>query len=286
MSKSGLTSNEILIADIANGIATGLSLFGSLFMIITYCRFHYMRTFPMKLVMSLVGCDLISTLSNILFYINNNTVCIVQGLTRTFSFLSSNFWALIIAYITYTQVKGKSIKWNHYYRVIFSVIMLSALVPIAVALTSHFLDGPIKIQKDALECALSPVEYDLLLKFIPIWISLILIAVISFKTRGPLQKLEDLMEEGEHHEYGRIFWYPIILFIIWIPSTMFHLYQWIAVDNPGFVLELMNVTFNRLMGFVNFIAYGWQYLKLREYMKIRAESHDALTSSEVYRLSA
>ena len=90
-----------------NGIATALSILGELFMIVSYFSIPSLRTFSMKLIVSLAVADFFYSISNIFSFFNDNQlVCITEGFVRQTATISTIVWVVLITHTSYTQISN------------------------------------------------------------------------------------------------------------------------------------------------------------------------------------
>lgn len=258
---TSFSPTQLAIANYINGIATALSIFGSLFMIFIYFKEVTMRTFPMKLVISLVFATLFYSISNILLYFNDNGgVCDVEGFVRTSGELASIVWALMLSYITYDNIRKLRNDWEtKYWKLVLVIVTITFLLPTA-ALISGAAGGKLTIKRSGLVCGLNPEVFDLTLVYVPMVICLFTILIYSIKTKIKLNKL---MEGNlEDNQFGMIFWYPIILALLWFPNMVDSVLD--AADlNVGYGIFLLHFTTSRLLGVVNALVFGRYYLQHR-----------------------
>jgi len=100
------TPYQYEILEIMQTVASGLSLGGTLFIMITYKLVPSIRTYSMKLVLSLIFADFLFAVANIMSYFREYELsCNIEGFIRTFSVVSSAIWAATISYTSYLQTK-------------------------------------------------------------------------------------------------------------------------------------------------------------------------------------
>lgn len=103
-----LNDSQISSAQIVNLAIGIISLIGETFMIITYIKYKNYRVFSMKLVISLIVSDLLSTISSIIGVFDGHIVCLVQSVLQDIGFISAVYWFVIISFVTYHQVSSYS----------------------------------------------------------------------------------------------------------------------------------------------------------------------------------
>ncbi|KAK3594988.1 hypothetical protein CHS0354_019917 [Potamilus streckersoni] len=108
------------------GTSCCLSIFGAIFIAVTYCLLREIRNFPRKLLLYLTFADLLNASGNLMgtiryalskegdkfrnnsktihSYANRSEVCIIQSFITTFSSIASFFWTVVIAVYIFTAV--------------------------------------------------------------------------------------------------------------------------------------------------------------------------------------
>ena len=107
-------------------IVSIISLFGSLFIILTYIFVKRLRNFAFKLVVYLSFSDVILTVGNMLVSdqfdeSHSDTVCFLQALLTNYGGLATIIWTSIIAFTVYTTVvqHKKNITNSHFILILF-----------------------------------------------------------------------------------------------------------------------------------------------------------------------
>jgi hypothetical protein len=100
-----LTPQQLSILSWANIIVSGLSLIGEIFMIGTYAYVPTLKTFAMRLIISLIVSDLIYTISTLMSIWNNEYICIAQGFLGQLGVMSGVVWFSCISYISCLQFR-------------------------------------------------------------------------------------------------------------------------------------------------------------------------------------
>ncbi|KAL3861110.1 hypothetical protein ACJMK2_007182 [Sinanodonta woodiana] len=103
-----------------------MSIFGAIFIIVTYCLLPGIRNFPRKLLLYLTLADILTAFGNLMgtirylilkdgekiannsgtifYYASINEVCVIQSFITTFSNMASFFWTVVIAVYMFTAV--------------------------------------------------------------------------------------------------------------------------------------------------------------------------------------
>jgi len=267
-----------------NGITTGLSLIGELFMIISYFLIPSIRRFSMKLVVSLTFSDLAYSISNILTYFNaNETICVIEGALRTGSILLGLGWSIIIMNISYRQIKKPDPEISKTYACSLLTVLILSSIPSIIGLIGHYMGNGPYFGNDFGCCSLLPETYDLTLLQSPMWIC---IAIDFFYALKIVNELKMKFMSKSVVEYKNILIYPMVLVFCWLPVTVNRIIYAIK-GGTFFPMLLAHVTAARIQGFLNALVYGkseFKRIKKHFFLKQQAyhrESIDAI-AKEVY----
>jgi len=111
---------------IINGVCNFLSLVREGLMIYCYWKIPYMRTFSLKLVISLITSVLIYTISNLLSYFNSSPIiCWIEGYIRSVGMMSGLAWMVIMLYVSYRQTYRFTPK---IYKTYPKIVLITAIV--------------------------------------------------------------------------------------------------------------------------------------------------------------
>ena len=267
-----------------NGITTGLSLIGELFMIISYFLIPSIRRFSMKLVISLTFSDLGYAIANILTYFNDNeTVCVIEGSFRTSSILLGLGWSIIIMNVSYRQIKNHDPEISKTYNSNLVTTLILANIPTVIGLVGHYIGfGPYFGNPFGI-CCLSPEISDLIMLQSPMWICVAIDFYYAFKVINELK-----MKYMSKHviEYKSILIYPMVLVFGWLPVTVNRIVTGIR-GSTYFPMLLTHVAAARIQGFLNALIYGKsEFQRIRRHFsskhnQIHKGSIDAI-AKEVY----
>ncbi|KAK3594991.1 hypothetical protein CHS0354_019921 [Potamilus streckersoni] len=108
------------------GTSCCMSIFGAIFIAVTYCLLPEIRNFPRKLLLYLTFADILTAFGNLMgtiryvllrdgekiannsgtiyYYASKNEVCVIQSFITTFSSMASFFWTVVIAVYMFTAV--------------------------------------------------------------------------------------------------------------------------------------------------------------------------------------
>ena len=101
--EDSLSPEQITALDWANGVVSVLSLIGEIFMIATYAYVPTLKTFAMKLIISLIVSDVIYSISTLMSLWYNTPLCIIQGFLGQIGVMSGVVWFASISYVSYLQ---------------------------------------------------------------------------------------------------------------------------------------------------------------------------------------
>ena len=271
------TDGESRNIEIVNISVSCFSLVGALFIIIIYNLFKDIRSTALRLIYSLSIADLGVSLANLLGDAGNEStsthlgsnsfLCHVQAILKQYFQLSSLFWSIAIAYVLYQGfLQQNEIKEHQYKQILKYNIIISLSLTILPLFTNSYGDtgGFCWINNEN--------SIDHFLRFLTYY--LILIVGISFnvyvyyKINEKLQILfTDASEESILivNTLKRLRLYPLVLIIGSFFGSINAVYEIVA--EPSYILKILEVFTNGLMGFLNAIVYGFftpkVYLKLK-----------------------
>jgi len=253
-------------------ISNSLSFLGQIFMLYCYIVIPSMRTFSMKLVISLVWADMFFVFTNYLtFFQDDPLACEIEAYMRIISITSSHIWILIISFVSYSQIKAFDPKvLNSYPRLLILNIMIS-LIPCAIGMYLHYTGKGLNFAAPLGFCQFIPDIYWVYMFEAPFYMTIL---IVLFNACRMNCLLKELMQTESSVEYRGILIYPIIVGIIWTPSLVIRLINNTGGDVPVWAVYL-HLGLSRLQGFINALAYGrYQLKKIQSYFsdKPRGES--------------
>mgnify|MGYP002621090980 CR=1 FL=1 len=249
---SGLTEEQWLIIEWVNGLTTGLSLLGELFMILSYCAIPSIRRYSMKLVVSLVFTDLIYSISCILTYYNSkDNICFIEGAIRTIAVLAGVAWSLIIMNTSYVQIMSPNPEISKTYRSSFIKALLIGCVPTMIAIIGHLVGVGPYFGAALGFCSLLPETDNIVIVQLPQWICIIVTFVYAFKI---INEMKRKFVTNSMNEYRAILIYPLITIICWLPVSINRII--FAFHGTVFPLMVAHIATTRIQGFLNALVYG------------------------------
>jgi len=254
------------IIKIVNGVCSVLSLVGELFIIFVYFRTPVVRTFPMKLVISLIFSNLGGTITNLISYLNyNSLVCSIEGFFRAFFGISGVIWAFMILLTSYKQLKNYNGDLNKIYPRLLITNMGISMIPSAVTLISQLNNGSLYFGSFFGFCGILPNNYGMFLVEIPLWSGLALAVVYVIRL---MFLLKDIYQTKTVMEYRNALVYPALLIISWLPDLSYRLYYQF-IGEYSFVLFVLHIACTRIQGFLNVIVFG--KINLKSYKRTKIE---------------
>ncbi len=124
------TEDQLKFLEVLQAVGGSLSILGTSFIIITYKLVPSVRTYSMKLVLSLIVADFFFAVANVMSWFRANEIsCNIEGFIRTASLLSSALWAAIISYTSYSQIKSFDPDMPRKYPFLLASNILVSLLP-------------------------------------------------------------------------------------------------------------------------------------------------------------
>jgi len=234
-----------------------LSLFGSLFIIITYICFRKIRNYAYKLVTYLSYSDIILSIGNILSwgtikYKAEDHLCFTQAFLINFGGLASVLWTSVIAWSIYsaTVLNAKNLRDKNmrFLLVGYGVSLALSIIPF---ITKQY-------GRAGLYCWIEDQEIvkDSLMRFamfyIPLWIALSFNIYAYLRVIAFIKKyISTTLEVRFVH---RLKYYPMVLVICWTFPTINRIYNIFGEEVKA--LTYLHVIFGGLQGFLNALVYG------------------------------
>jgi len=279
-----LTPEQAHILVIINTVATTLSLLGAGFMIWTYCSIPTIRTFSMKLVISLIVTDTITGLTNLLaFYDQNEFICSIEGFLRNASNLSSVIWVTIISWISYKQICNYEPKVLGYYSRLLILNISLCIIPATIATVSTIFElTPIRFGHNFGNCMIVPDIFNIWAFELPVWTMISMIFYFSCKIYS---HLKGVMDDFAVIEYKSALIYPLILVVLWMPSLI-NRFLVDFFDIHIYAILLLHNGCLKLQGFANAIAYGKsEFSKIKSYFEKKSFTSSTIRSESLLGLN-
>jgi len=274
---------QLRILDIVNAAGSLLSFAGELFIIGCYFFVPDLRTFPMKLIVSMIFSCLLYTISDVLSYfsVTSDCLCHVEGYLREFARISLVLWIVTITWLSYLQIKKYRPKLHDVYPYLLIGNILLASFPSNLTAYSELQDGSNSIHFGHATnfCAILPIETNIYLVDIPLWTLILITWCYTFKILKKVRLMLDGFSSAS--DYSSILLYPIILVVCWLPSTLDRVAYFMNDKKPVYSLVLLHIIATRIQGFVNALVYGrneWHKIKYC-YKKWKKMDHSVLSAN-------
>lgn len=250
-----------------------LSIIGSTFIIINFVSFRELRTFSFKLVFFIALSDLFRAIAMILpaYYDNdlNQYLCWIQSILGNMGGLSTILWNRSVAHSIYYVFRSRpnsvlNIATNQetnklFYRyLITNLILTIGLSVLPIFKNAYGIAGAWCWIQDK-------PGWDSIVRIISQYaVQLICFVYIIYVYWGFMRKLfestssisvsrANLMNET----IGRLKWYPLILFVAFIPGIINRFSQIIYNDSPQFILTFIQYASISICGLLDAMIYSW-----------------------------
>jgi hypothetical protein len=241
-----------------------LSILGCMFILLVYCFFPTLHTFPFKLVLILSIFDLCNSIG---FAIptystesSNNLLCLAQSIMINYFTLASILWILFIAFCLYFIIV-RSILYMHKFLIaaFIAVLILSGCTTMAPIITHsyHSVSGWCWIRQTSNFDTGFYERYALF--FIPVWV-IIFLVIFLYSSVSRRLKLSQNIDKDKRSLNRKLKNYPILMVLCFLPYTVKSILDFMTIDNNGTDYEFwftMICGFLRgINGFLNAILYG------------------------------
>jgi len=262
-----------LVTQLCVGFA-GISLAGSLFIIVSYISFPRLRSFAFKLVLMVSISDFLRSCSYILSPAIAPYLCRPQAVLMTFSELASILWICSIAFTIhriFLHEDSFSLEKTHHLKYqcfCWGVPLVFTMFPYI----THDYD-----KSDPLWCWIqysdTGIVWGLVCYYIPVWLVLLYLLYVYNKVWKiikvrPINR-ETLSVSGRpNHQLvtqTRMAVYPAIFFFSIICGSLDRFYE-LAYRRRNFYLALLNVITINLQGLCNSFVYGFTNAVRQEWM--------------------
>jgi len=241
-----------------NGIASGLSTIGGLYMIISYLATPDMQKFSMKLVISLMCSCLAYSFANFLaFFHDIPEICYIEGVIRVTSTLSCLLWGMVILQTSFRQLSNFNKDIEKRYKILLLCNISISLTPPIIISIGHFTNRFVYFDITNLFCNAQPHNWALVFVDVPRWITM---GLAVFYTIRLIRILNKVFPSKSTQQYRRVFLYSIALILTWLPGTADRLYMFFF-NHSDFLMVMLHVVPTRLSGFINAVIYGKDHCK-------------------------
>lgn len=248
---SSLTPSQFDILLDVTVVTTALSLGGEIMMFFHYFTDERNRKFPMKGIFCIILSDFIYSLSNLLIFDQDTALmCTIQGYFRELALNAMVMLSTLALYMSYVHLDPtKSVSVDRLYPKYTLYVFLVSSIPANLTLISVFFDGPFYFNHPLGFCDLDPPIYSVFALWIPVSGNLMMSIYFTLKIRRIMK------ERAQSESYGRrIMIYPLIIVITTIPASIDRMIFTI-LGHPYFPAILVHITFLRLSGVFNALAY-------------------------------
>ena len=227
-----------------------------------------LKTFSMKLIISLVFADLFYSSANIMSLFRENEIsCFVEGYLRSTSLISGIIWVITILKISQIQMTKYDPEMPKAYTKILILNILISLIPGTATAISVYMNGPMYFGNALGFCDILPSFYEIIFIDLPLWLIIFATAYYTYKIA---QVAIDPFTKKKSREYTSALVYPFILVLLWLPSLTDRIVFYMT-DRPIFYLVVIHIAASRSQGFVNALVYGKsKYKMIRNYLKGKA----------------
>lgn len=265
-----LSPYEVQVISAVADTVSALSMIGSLFIIFSYIAFPSIRSFSFKLVFSLAITDF---MNQFMGYIGPSDIdmadmnrglkpisdiCYFQAITESYFNLASIAWVSVIALTLYRLVIrriSQTTVEKSYLAYALGCWIIPAVLTALPAIDRAY--GP----AGGWCWIIDEKAYWRFAQFYgPLWLVAIGITYMYIHVILVLHSI--LMRSGGYginsvgDMIGRLKWYPLILFFVWIWASANRIYETAVPGHELFWLVLLQRMFSNSQGLLNAIAYG------------------------------
>jgi len=246
-------------------VLAGISMLGSLFIIVSYISFPRLRSFAFQLVLMVSLADVLSSFAYMITPSVAPSLCEFQGVLMTFSDLASLLWVGSIAFTIhriFLHEHNFSLEQTHHLKYqcfCWGVSLVFAAFPF---ITNDY------DKTNTLWCWIqyssSGIIWGLICYYIPVWILLLYLVWVYLKVwriikLQPVNRECVIDTERANHQLvtqSRMLVYPTIFFFSIICGSLDRSYE-LALKKRNFYLALLNIITCNLHGLFNSIVYGF-----------------------------
>jgi len=255
-------SDNQLISNVATGFA-GVSVVGSLFIIISYLKFPGLRSFAFELILMVSISDLLRASSYVLSSSVDADLCYPQAILMTFGEVASILWVGSIAFTIHRIFlwdERLSIENTHLVRYHIFCWGMATIFMILPFTTNDY------EKNDPLWCWITfdtttGETWALVCYYIPVWLILCYLMFVYNKVWLQLKSegLVRVKTERPKHQLvtqTRMAVYPTVFFCTIIFACVDRAYE-LARGNRNFYLALFHAITINLQGLINSLVYGF-----------------------------
>jgi len=250
-------------------VATLLSIFGSLWMIISCLRMPSPKSLSLKLILAIACSDFMYSLANVFSNFQQETgmgFCKVEAVIRQCAFVLSIYFSTCTAIASYNAAYPRR-QLNKATSFFFVAVIFGFLLCILmVFIMPLFVNSDIIVQEGPLFCwytstkdAKITSKYMILMIFqgFPIIIGL-LVTILGYALAiRAMRKLPNILIQASGFNIYQVLWYPVLFFISFVPAFWNSLEHLDDNKSPLWVVA-SNLGLTHLIGFTNALLYGLQ----------------------------
>jgi len=225
------------------------------------------KTIALKLIFAVALSDFFYSISNILTAFENeenNTICQVDAFLRQVSVCASIFWVTCTAIICYkSSTSWRLFNQNRFFKQALVIGTFLCIFPTLLP----FIYKRMAYSNGKFFCVISYapsvttkseiLTIFMLLEGLPIlagfFVSLVAYALAIRNVKRASQGYINQMEINMY----RLFWYPGLIFLTFMPCFIDYLFQIYLGDSPVYV-EIVHLLLTHSLGFNNALLYGFQ----------------------------
>lgn len=268
-----MESSELYILNVLAIVFSALSLLGSIFIILCYCRFRELQTFAFRLVFWLSVSDALKSIANMMTFADqHHSLCTLQAWMKLFFGWASVLFTCAIAftlqqgflreYDSYSEMFIRR-KTPYYHLVCWGVSLVFSVLPFATDSYGHTGAWCWIIGTDMASVIMRFSAF-----YVPLLFCIGYNCVIYYHINKKLASLA-----GREQVTKRVKYYPVVLVIVYIFGFLNRLYE---LGGGAHVLWLnaLMVVFISSQGTLNALVYGLTTeVKLRAFGSIAARKH-------------
>lgn len=260
---------------------SGLSIVGTLVMMVAYLCYPRLHNFTYALVFWMALAECLYSASNMLGTpAAGSVLCYVQAYTQSYFMLAAVFWNLLVSYVLKNAVLrpgkifGISGRMRLFHAYAWGIPAVLVALPMA---TESYGDatGWCWIKDD-----LAGEFWRFFQFYFPLWAVMGYSINVYISMRGALATAKT-----NAYFKNTLAYFPLILVFCWLPASVNRLQNVADQGRPLFWLYVMQVAFSNMLGFVHFVAYGctrpvWE--ALRGKVEARLSHADSLSTEHAY----
>jgi len=274
---SSYTDQDYAFFHHINRISSGFSLLGSLWMTYFCLRTSSPRSVSLNIILAIAISDLAYSISNIMSEFERNTTiadayCVVEGIMRQSSVVSSIYWTMCTAILCYKSSKYiSSFSQNAFFR---NALIVNLVIIFLTILIPQFTDK-IGFVKGPLMCWLNYTNKvtsfwgQFAVRFLFEYFIVILALTASIfgylKAIKNFNSLPQYLIDHINVKVYKLLWYPVVLFIIFLPSMLDNLWVNISGAPAAVSVKAFHLGVTHAIGFINALVYGIQRKSYRNH---------------------